>query len=60
MYTKNGGNRKDFKGNVDRMIDFYQKFLKENEGKDTDDGDDDSLKFIESRVSTPILKLRDL
>jgi hypothetical protein len=55
MYTKNGGNRKDFKGNVDRMIDFYQKFLKENEGKDTD-----SLKFIESRVSTPILKLRDL
>lgn len=37
MYIQNGGSKKDFKANVDKMIDFYQNFLKkcrEDERKD--------------------------
>lgn len=58
MYAQNGGNRQDFKANVDKMIEFYQKFIRQNQKNDEEK--EDSLKFIESRVSTPILKLRDL
>ena len=37
MYIQNGGNKQDFKANVDKMIQFYQKFLnkcREDERKD--------------------------
>jgi hypothetical protein len=40
------------------MIEFYNKFLSENI-KESKTSQEDSLNFIESRVSTPILKLRD-
>lgn len=33
LYVKNGGTKAEFKNNVDKMIDFYTKFLKENEEK---------------------------
>jgi hypothetical protein len=62
LYVKNGGTKNEFKTNVEKMIEFYKKFLKENEEKQN--GDDNlvnsSQELIESRVSTPILKLREL
>jgi hypothetical protein len=62
LYVKNGGTKNEFKTNVDKMIDFYKKFLKENEERQRDDGPylANSQELIESRASTPILKLREL
>lgn len=47
---------------MDKMIEFYKKFLKENEEKQREDGPylNTSQELIESRASTPILKLREL
>ena len=33
LYVKNGGTKHEFKENVDKMIEFYKRFLKENEEK---------------------------
>jgi hypothetical protein len=30
LYVKNGGTKPEFKNNVDKMIVFYTKFLKDN------------------------------
>jgi 3-methyladenine DNA glycosylase AlkC len=62
LYVKNGGNKTEFKNNVDKMIEFYSKFLKDNEERQKDDGPylNSSQNLIESRCSTPILKLREL
>jgi len=38
LYVKNGGTKNEFKNNVDKMIEFYKKFLKENEEKMKEDG----------------------
>lgn len=38
LYVKNGGTKNEFKNNVDKMIEFYKKFLKENEEKTKEDG----------------------
>jgi hypothetical protein len=29
LYIQNGGNRPEFKANIDKMITFYQNFLRE-------------------------------
>lgn len=61
MYIENGGNRPEFKANVDRMINFYENFLKEQQSlvrKEENGSLNSSQQFIESRCSTPILKLR--
>lgn len=62
LYVKNGGTKNEVKTHVDKMIDFYKKFLKENEEKAKGDGPylNASQELIESRASTPILKLREL
>ena len=38
LYVKNGGTKSEVKTHVDKMIEFYKKFLKENEEKAKGDG----------------------
>ena len=34
MYIQNGGNKPEFKDNIDKMADFYSKFLDEKVNKE--------------------------
>lgn len=41
LYTKNGGTKAEFKMNIEKMIDFYNKFLKDNQERQK--GDDNAI-----------------
>lgn len=53
MYDTSGGTNIEFRKNIDKMRKFYRKMME-------DGGREFPGEFIESRVQTPINKLRDL
>ena len=63
QYLKNGGNKQDFRENVDKMIKFYQQLIDANHEK-LKPGYESEVStrqdLNDSRCSTPILKLRDI
>ena len=63
QYLRNGGNKQEFRNNIDKMISFYQKLVEENHAKLKPGYESEvasTQALIESRCSTPILKLRDM
>lgn len=55
MYDQGGGASMDFRKNVEKMRKFYKKMLEEGSPNKNYPG-----QFCESRVQTPISKLREL
>lgn len=37
MYVQNGGNKPEFKDNIEKMVDFYSKFLEEKTSKEKEE-----------------------
>ena len=53
---KNGGQSKEFKENVEKMIRFYEKLMKDCQMPQMDE----SRMSVASRPDTPIMKLNDI